>query len=143
MWSPDPIACPKRSDKGRCRSAAGAWRPRPRRCQPAKARIGASHRQAGIFTSGSPGMNDSPPCSSSYDRPSILRTMVGTRTVLVAEDDVMVKEVTVLILEAEGNNVLAASNGHEALAMLAQNPPVDLLLTDVIMPGMTGFDLAE
>ena len=55
----------------------------------------------------------------------------------------MVRDVTALTLEAEGYAVIVASNGKEALEVLAQNPSIDLLLTDVIMPGMTGFVLAE
>ena len=71
------------------------------------------------------------------------RLMVSAPTLLIVEDDSMVREVTALTLEAEGYAVIVASNGKEALEVLAQNPSVDLLLTDVIMPGMTGFVLAE
>ncbi len=55
----------------------------------------------------------------------------------------MVREATALTLEAEGYTVFVAGDGCEALELLAQNPSIDLLLTDVVMPGMTGFVLAE
>jgi two-component system, cell cycle sensor histidine kinase and response regulator CckA len=69
--------------------------------------------------------------------------MASARTLLIVEDDPMVREVTALTLETEGYAILVAGDGKEALEILAQNPSVDLLLTDVIMPGMSGFVLAE
>jgi CheY-like chemotaxis protein len=69
--------------------------------------------------------------------------MASAHTLLVVEDDPMVREVTALTLETEGYAILVAGDGKEALEILAQNPSIDLLLTDVIMPGMSGFVLAE
>ncbi|GAA4601799.1 PAS domain S-box-containing protein [Actinoplanes octamycinicus] len=63
-------------------------------------------------------------------------------TVLVAEDEDALREVTSRILRRGGYTVLAANGGEEALRLAAENR-VDVLLTDVIMPGMLGKDLAD
>ncbi|MCC6729816.1 MAG: PAS domain S-box protein [Chthonomonadales bacterium] len=64
-------------------------------------------------------------------------------TILLAEDEPMVREVARVALEAQGYRVLAARDGAEALKLLdAEGSPVDLLLTDIAMPGMDGRELA-
>jgi CheY-like chemotaxis protein len=64
--------------------------------------------------------------------------------VLVAEDSEPVREVTRELLAALGYTVLTASRGEEALAVArAHEGPIDLLLTDVVMPGLRGESLAE
>ncbi len=65
----------------------------------------------------------------------------GDEVVLVAEDDPRVRAITVSALEEFGYIVLQAANGAEALALLDET--VDLLFTDVVMPGMDGPQLAE
>jgi two-component system cell cycle sensor histidine kinase/response regulator CckA len=62
--------------------------------------------------------------------------------VLVVEDEDALREVTSRILKRGGYTVLAANGGEEALR-LAAGTAVDVLLTDVIMPGMLGKDLAD
>jgi signal transduction histidine kinase len=59
----------------------------------------------------------------------------GTETILVVEDEPLVREVAVEIIEDLGYRVLAASNGAEALAVLNGSERVDLLFSDVLMPG--------
>ena len=59
----------------------------------------------------------------------------GNETVLVAEDDAAVREASVKLLTDLGYRVLEASNGDEALAMIRAGAPIDLLFTDVVMPG--------
>jgi PAS domain S-box-containing protein len=65
-------------------------------------------------------------------------------TILLVEDEQPLREVTRRILAGGGHQVIAAANGPEALRALADHAgPIDLLLTDVIMPEMPGTQLAE
>ena len=66
----------------------------------------------------------------------------GTETVLLAEDDQAVRAIARKMLEGLGYTVIEAANGQAALDQLP-NDRISLLLTDVIMPGMNGRDLAE
>ncbi|MBK3732312.1 response regulator [Azospirillum brasilense] len=64
--------------------------------------------------------------------------------ILVVDDDRDVRQVAVLTLQDLGYTVVEAENGPEALAVLAGEPRVDLLFTDVVMPGgMNGLELAQ
>ncbi|WP_432840531.1 PAS domain S-box protein [Dactylosporangium sp. CA-092794] len=66
------------------------------------------------------------------------------QTILVAEDEPALREVTTRILRRGGYTVLAAADGVAALQMASEHGgPIDLLLTDVVMPGMLGRVLAE
>ncbi len=68
----------------------------------------------------------------------------GSETVLVVEDQEAVRRLTVDTLKSFGYQVLEASNGVEALRVGKQYAgPIHLLLTDVVMPRMTGKELAE
>lgn len=60
--------------------------------------------------------------------------------VLVADDQPEIRKLVALSLEAEGFRVLAAANGPQALAQLADANP-DVLLLDIMMPGMSGMDV--
>jgi PAS domain S-box-containing protein len=65
-------------------------------------------------------------------------------TLLVVEDQKDVRDLACEILEAAGYTVLTASDAEEAFALSAHHPgPIHLLLTDVVMPGMNGFELAQ
>jgi len=65
-------------------------------------------------------------------------------TVLVVEDDRLVRGTTVALLRARGYRVLEATGASDALARLEAEPgPCHLLLTDVVMPGLSGPQLAE
>ena len=66
------------------------------------------------------------------------------QTVLVVEDEPALREVTRRILDRNGYHVVAAASGREALNLLAsQLEHIDVLLTDVIMPGIQGKELAD
>ena len=68
----------------------------------------------------------------------------GTGTVLLVEDEETVRSMAKTCLEMSGYRVIEASDGVEALHILrTQAVPIDLLLTDVVMPFMTGPELAE
>ena len=70
--------------------------------------------------------------------------MEGTETVLLAEDEKVVRKFVRSILEKNGYTVLEAHHGSEALRVALQHPgPIDLLLTDMVMPLMGGKLLAE
>lgn len=83
------------------------------------------------------------------DRPSEAREAaravpggLAGETILVVEDDDRVRNYSVEALRELGYTVIQASRGPEALALLAAHPEVTLLFTDVVMPGMTGRELA-
>jgi signal transduction histidine kinase/CheY-like chemotaxis protein len=68
----------------------------------------------------------------------------GSETVLLAEDDQLVRLLTRRILEQAGYDVLVAGGGAEALELARRHEgPIDLLLTDVVMPEMGGRDLTR
>jgi PAS domain S-box-containing protein len=64
-------------------------------------------------------------------------------TVLVVEDNAALRTLTERMLGANGYRVLAAPDGPEAIRLAERHRPVDLLLTDVVMPHMAGHTLAE
>jgi len=64
--------------------------------------------------------------------------------ILVAEDEVIVRNVVCLLLQREGYQVLSAADGKEALELARQyQGTIDLLLSDIKMPRMDGISLAE
>jgi CheY-like chemotaxis protein len=67
----------------------------------------------------------------------------GTETILLSEDEQDVREVAREFLESGGYTVIEACDGRDALRIAAEHPgKIDLLMTDMIMPGMTGPELA-
>jgi two-component system cell cycle sensor histidine kinase/response regulator CckA len=66
----------------------------------------------------------------------------GTETILVVEDDARVRKLARLVLESAGYTVLPATDGQDALGILEKRPGrVHLVLTDIVMPGMSGPEL--
>lgn len=77
----------------------------------------------------------SPPCAGASQ---------GSETVLFVEDDPRVRRIGMRILTEHGYGVCVASDGREALqVMAAREDPIHLLVTDVVMPGMNGIELAR
>ncbi|MCA1500925.1 PAS domain S-box protein [Bradyrhizobium sp. NBAIM14] len=68
----------------------------------------------------------------------------GYETVLIVEDDPFVRSSVIRRVEALGYRVVAAVNGKDALQQLQSDPGIDLLFTDIVMPGgMSGWELAD
>ena len=65
------------------------------------------------------------------------------RTVLLVEDEPQLRQVTGRILEHHKYRLRVADNPHDALAMIREDDRIELLITDVVMPGMSGLQLAE
>jgi CheY-like chemotaxis protein len=69
---------------------------------------------------------------------------LGSGTVLLVDDELLVRMVAFEVLEELGYEVIEAEDGHAALQVLEANANIDLLLTDVGLPnGMNGRQLAE
>jgi len=67
----------------------------------------------------------------------------GTHTVLVVEDEEGVRVLAAMLLERQGYTVLSAANVSEALRIFEAHPAIDLVLTDVVMPGASGPELTK
>jgi two-component system, cell cycle sensor histidine kinase and response regulator CckA len=67
----------------------------------------------------------------------------GIETVLVVDDEASVREIAATMLTSAGYRVLTATSGAEALAIAGRGESVDLLLTDVVMPTISGGELAK
>jgi PAS domain S-box-containing protein len=87
---------------------------------------------------------DAPPDAQS-ERPKVLEWATGKETILVAEDEADVRNLTVGILRDLGYRVMEASNGKEGIQIAEQNPmdKIDLLFTDIVMPQLDGKQLAD
>jgi PAS domain S-box-containing protein len=84
------------------------------------------------------------PVSDSPESEAALARRSGGETILVVEDESSVRDLTVRILRQLGYTILTASCGDEALEISRSHTgPIDLLLTDVVMPNMSGRQLAD
>lgn len=112
--------------------------------------VAQAHGDVGIYSE--PGMGttvrvDLPTASGPLAAPRRARPNVDVHakgeTVLLVEDEAMVREPTRRMLATQGYTVLAASDGEEAQAVIHGHPgKIDLLLTDVVMPGRSGKELS-
>lgn len=64
-------------------------------------------------------------------------------TILVVDDESSLREIIVRTLQAEGYRVIEAGDGLQALALLDQDLDVALVITDIRMPRMDGYELAD
>jgi len=65
----------------------------------------------------------------------------NTRRILLVDDNVDLLEMTAVLFEEQGFEVWSARNGAAAMEILQQVPEMDVLFTDIVMPGMNGFQL--
>ncbi|MEY2572893.1 MAG: two-component system, cell cycle sensor histidine kinase and response regulator CckA [Verrucomicrobiota bacterium] len=81
----------------------------------------------------------------SYKKPGANKLPTGTETVLVLEDDISVRHLSVRVLRSLGYEVLEAANGDDAQQLIGRRNgrKIDLLLTDVVMPQMSGRCFAD
>ena len=71
------------------------------------------------------------------------KSPTATPTVLVVDDEAPIREIARRIMEADGYTVTEASNGLEAVALLSQGAPLDLLLADLDMPELNGDEMVR
>jgi len=106
-----------------------------------RARIYSESGVGTTFTALLPATDRTPSRTTQRIDPAQLQ---GEATILVVEDEEALREVTRRILAGGGYRVIVAANGAEALTAAAEEAePIDLLLSDVIMPQMHGPQLAE
>jgi signal transduction histidine kinase/CheY-like chemotaxis protein len=87
-------------------------------------------------------VTDAPPTGE--HRVVRLEAPKGTESILVVEDERAVRDLATKILESRGYKVLSAAHGGDALQIIAGSQRrIDLVLTDVVMPGMSGRELVE
>ena len=90
-----------------------------------------------VYLPRSGGVPEPPPA------PVVAGNLRGSETVLVVEDQPEVRKLTLAMLRSQGYRLLEAATGSEALSLCQRYAePIHLLITDVVMPGMTGTDLA-
>lgn len=104
--------------------------------------VSSSENEGTTFTILIPRTVSREPVTSEADESK--RKLDGTETILVVEDDENIRKFVVRTLQIYGYKTIAAEDGEEALDLyLALDEPVDLILSDVIMPKMNGVDLVR
>jgi len=84
------------------------------------------------------------PGEDTFSSPEARKTLAGTETILLVEDEVAIRKVVNRVLKKLGYNVISADSGEEAAKIFRQYPTeISLLITDVVMPGISGQDLAN
>jgi two-component system, cell cycle sensor histidine kinase and response regulator CckA len=83
------------------------------------------------------------PVEAPAPQPPSTRAHAGGETVLVVEDASGLRDLTKRILTAQGYTVVAAANAAEAMQLFDETPSIGVLLTDVVMPGLSGPELTQ
>jgi PAS domain S-box-containing protein len=85
------------------------------------------------------------PPPPSYKRPGGNKMPVGVESILVLEDDISVRHISVRVLRSLGYDVIEAANGDDAQQLIGESADkkIDLLLTDMVMPHMSGRHFAD
>lgn len=82
--------------------------------------------------------------SVEVSEPSLLSNVIGNGTVLIVDDEPELVSLAKNVLSSHGYQILTANNANQARTLLKNNPTIDLLFSDIVMPGgETGFDLAS
>jgi DNA-binding response OmpR family regulator len=68
---------------------------------------------------------------------------IGVKTILIVDDEPMVRSLVAISLRDHNYRTLEAQSGEEGKAILEQGTRIDALVTDVKMPGMNGFELSR
>ena len=66
--------------------------------------------------------------------------MSTAQQILVVDDDADIREVLRIQLENKGYSVSESANGYDAVAAVTDNPDIDLIILDIMMPGLSGID---
>jgi CheY-like chemotaxis protein len=66
-----------------------------------------------------------------------------SHTILLVEDDAEIRELAAEALREAGHGVIEAANGGAAIQSFEQHPEIDLIFTDIVMPGIDGFRVAD
>ncbi len=87
---------------------------------------------------------DAPP-PPPYKKPGANKMPTGVENILVLEDDISVRHISVRVLRSLGYDVIEAANGDDAQQLIGQSgdKKIDLLLTDMVMPQMSGRHFAD
>ena len=134
--------CSSRSSRPRGRAGAPAWASRPCRASSTRAavrsRSTACPARARRSRCTCPAWNE--PITPAAPATAVMELPQGSETVLLVEDEASLRSIVLECLEASGYRVLSAGSGAEALVLAATVTTLDLLMTDVVMPGMGGRD---
>ena len=85
-----------------------------------------------------------PRVEEAVTRPARKTSAKGSETILLVDDEEGVRKLVTAVLQSNGYDVLEATNGADALAAYEKNAhKIDMVLTDVVMPQMTGFELGS
>ncbi len=84
-----------------------------------------------------------PQAFEDWFRPKDFHAKRNARAVLLIDDSAFFRNMLAPVLKAAGYEVTTAAGGEEAVALLQKGRRFDVVLTDIDMPGMSGFDFAE